>query len=268
MYKFIINKFKPIETIPQKKGILYWLRVFMYKLSSTLEVLVLLLLWLFIFSNKSTLGGFTREEIITYILVGSFIALITKYFLHRIIAYDLHSKHSEMLVSKPLKYFRQVIFNGLGKNVFPFFMAVGLQVLILYLFIDSFVINFNILYISVIALMVILAFITEFLLAYLAQLFIFWAFESGEFYTILVRLKKFLAGNYFPLSLLPTVFVEASLILPFAYSFFVPTELYLKKISLSTGLRGVGIQIMWIILLYFFIRMTWNRRLKKKEAKI
>jgi ABC-type uncharacterized transport system permease subunit len=43
-------------------------------------------------------------------------------------------------------------------------------------------------------------------------------------------------------------------------------QLYLKKIDLITGLKGLGVQIIWIIILYFIIKLVWNRGLKKYEG--
>ncbi len=261
----LYTKFKPIKMIGQEKGVLDYLRMLMYKISSALEVLILILLWLAIFSNKSVFKGFTIEEMVTYIIAGSLIGLISRYFIHRIISHDLFSSDSESLVYKPIKYFFHILIKGFGRNILPFIVAVTLHLLILYFFLDSFVINLEATYLAVIMLMVLLAFITEFLMAYLANLFIFWKFESSEFYTILARLKKILAGNYFPLSLLPAIFVNISLALPFAYLFFVPTQLYLKKIDIASGLRGVGVQILWIILLYICVKLVWRAKFKKKE---
>ena len=237
----------------------------MYKISSALEALILILLWIAIFSNKSAFKGFTLEEMITYIIAGSLIGLISRYFIYRIISHDLSNKDSNLLVDKPIKYFFHIIIKSFGRNILPFIISVALHFLILYFFLDSFIINLEAAYFAVIMLMVLLAFITEFLMVYLANLFIFWKFESSEFYNIVVRLKKILAGNYFPLSLLPAIFVNISLALPFAYLFFVPMELYLKKIDIAAGLRGLGIQILWIIFLYICIKFVWKNKFKKKE---
>lgn len=251
--------------IGRKKGVLSYLRVFMYKISSALEALILILLWMAIFSNKSVLNGFTLEEMITYIIAGSLIGLVSRYFLYRIISHDLFNSDSKLLVYRPIEYFFHILVKCFRRNILPFVMAAMLHLLILYFFIDSFVINLEAEYIAIIILMVILAFITEFLMVYLANLFIFWKFESNEFYAVLVRLKKILAGNYFPLSLLPAVFVNISLALPFAYLFFVPAQLYLKKIDIALGLRGIGIQVLWIIFLYVCIKFAWSARFEKKK---
>ncbi len=260
-------KIAPVDQPVQKRGLFYYARVFIYKTSGILEVLAILLLWLIIFTNKSVLGGFTRQEIITYIIAGNLIGLISGYFLHRIIASDIYGQNSKLLVYKPIKYFFLILPKGFGRNFLPFIIAVIYHLLVLYFFLDYIVINFNILYLSVITAMIVLAFIIEFLLAYLLNLFVFWTLEAKGPYKILIRLKNFLAGAYFPLSLLPPVFVSVGLVLPFAYSFFVPMELYLKKIDLATGLRGMIVQLIWIGVIYALIQLTWSRQIKKKLEK-
>ena len=100
---------------------------------------------------------------------------------------------------------------------------------------------------------IVLGFIFEFLLAFAAKSFISWSEESNYFLKIISRLKKLIAGNYFPLSLLSLSVLNLSLFLPFAYSFFVPTQLYLGKLSLDYALRGLLVQIFWILVLYTII---------------
>ena len=260
-------KITPVDKLSQKVSIWHYARVFIYKVSGMLEILAILALWLYIFSSKSILGGFTREEIITYIIVGNIISFFIGYVLHRVIRRDVIDDNSKLLLYKPFKYLFYVLLHGLGKIILPFILSVIFYLLLLYFFIDSLVVNLGIHYISIILAMVTLAFIIEFLISYLVNLHIFWVIESGHLYVITVRLKRFLAGQYFPLSLLPLVFVKASLFLPFAYSFFVPMQLYLKKIDLTTGVKGLGVQVVWIILLYMFIQKSWSSQLKKQAEK-
>lgn len=260
-------QFKPLKLIKEKGSAWRYLSAFMYKIGSTLEILIVLLLWLLIFSNTSILKGFTREEIITYIIAGNLISLLTSYFLYRVITHDIVKGEAKLLVYQPVRYFLYILARGLGKNFFPFIMSAIFHIILLYFLLDSFVINLNLLYLGVILLMVILAFIIEFLIAYLLRLYVFWTIKSSQFYTVLMRIKKFLAGNYFPLSLLPPLFLSASLSLPFAYSFFVPMQLYLKKIDLGTGLKGIGVQFIWIILMYTFIKITWQKKIKQSRIK-
>jgi ABC-type uncharacterized transport system permease subunit len=65
---------------------------------------------------------------------------------------------------------------------------------------------------------------------------------------------------YFPLSFLGVSFLTISLFFPFAYSFYVPTQLYLNNISYEQGVIGLMVQLFWIVVLYFVIKISWKRK--------
>ncbi|MFZ2969740.1 MAG: ABC-2 family transporter protein, partial [Minisyncoccia bacterium] len=132
--------------------------------------------------------------------------------------------------------------------------------------IDKVIINFNLGMIAVLLAMIFLAFIIEWQISYLVGLIAFWTDEVDGIYTTVTQVRKFFAGGYFPLSLLPAFFVNLSFALPFAYSFFIPTQLYLGKIGIETGIQGLFVQIIWIILLNFIIKLVWQRGLKRYEG--
>ena len=103
------------------------------------------------------------------------------------------------------------------------------------------------------------------LLFFIARIFVFWSLTSKTQFNVLVKLKKILAGAYFPLSILPPLYFKLSLLLPFAYGFFVPTEFFLKKMSLKDGINGIFIELSWIIILYVFIKLTSFKNENKKN---
>lgn len=251
---------KRLDDIKKKKPTLNHAGIFVLKIGSILELLIIVLFWLLLFTRYQELFGLTREEIITYILVGNILGLAANFIWARIIARDIKSTESKLLILKPIKYFEYILKRAFGKFFPTFIFVVGLNLILLQVFIGSFPVNLNPLILIVIFLMVILAFIIEFLIAYLLNLFIFWTIESVDIYRVLIRTKKLLAGAYFPLTLLPLALLQISLFLPFAYSFFVPTALYLKKLDLSYGIFGLGVQAAWIIVLYTVIKFVWDKK--------
>ena len=96
----IISIAKPYK----KKTIFSYLKSFIYKTSETLEILIILILWLYIFKNQNNLLEFTREEIITYLIFGNIIGIITGLLLKRILKHELISKNSELIIKNPIKY--------------------------------------------------------------------------------------------------------------------------------------------------------------------
>jgi ABC-2 type transport system permease protein len=104
------------------------------------------------------------------------------------------------------------------------------------------------------------------LLSFLIGLIAFWTDEVSGIESTYERLKKFFSGGYFPLSLLPPSFLNLSYALPFAYSIYVPSQLYLNKLDIGTGLRGIGVQVTWILILFGVIHVVWKRGLRRYEG--
>jgi len=261
-YNKYMQKFTPLTEIAKKNIFLEKLRSFASNISGFIEIVIILGLWFILFGDTSSLGGFTREEIMAYLLLGNLISIINSYVLYKIINHDLINPNSKMLILKPIKYFFHIIKSGFSKYFLNFLVLIVFDLALIYFLIEDFTFHFDLNYILVILVITILSFVIEFLLAYLTNLYIFWIMDSSDLYKIILRLKKFLSGSYFPLSLLPVLYLNISLLLPFAYSFFVPTQLYLKNIDISAGVFGVLIQIFWIIILYFLIRIVWNKKNK------
>ncbi|MCD4762074.1 ABC-2 family transporter protein [bacterium] len=254
-----------LKTSNKKRGLIYYILSFFYKLSGILEVVIILSVWMFLFSRSELLGGFTREEMIAYIIIGNLIGLLATIFLYRVIVSDVNHENSKMLIYRPLEYLREVLLKRLVKNLLPFFIAVIFNSFLLFFLLESVEVTVNPFHLIVIGLMIILAFIIELLIAYIVKLFVFWTIESKELFSLINWLKKFLAGGFFPLSFLSPVLVGVSLFFPFAYSFYVPTELFLKKIDILVGIKGLGVQTLWIIVLYLFIKIVLDNRLKKEH---
>ncbi len=261
-----MKKFLAIVRAFWQRSLTYRFTVVAYRIGEICEVLVLILMWTAIYGNQKIISGFTLQEMITYILVGNFFNALIRNFLANYIARDIKDGRLSMFLIKPMGYFSYILTQELGRISLATIMSVLSQTIVIVFFANVFIWNRSAQYLLIIILMVILAFITELLLSYLIGLIAFWTDEVEGVYTTIDRIKKFFSGGYFPLSLLPLVFVKASFLLPFAYSFFIPAQLYLKKIDLSVGIEGLMIQAIWIIALYIIIKIVWGRGLKKYEG--
>lgn len=231
-----------------------------------MEMIIIILMWATIYRTQPIIQGYTLNEMITYVLVGNLINFIVRNFLTDVISTDIKDGRLSIFLTKPIDYMSYMFFREIGRISVSFIMSILTQLLIMGFFLDKIIFNFDILYSVLIFLMIILAYVLEWLLSYLIGLIAFWVLEVDGIYTTAYRLRKFFSGGYFPLSLLPPIFVNASFLLPFAYSFYIPTQLYLKKMDLMTGIKGLGVQLVWIVLLYLIIKIVWRRGLKKFEG--
>jgi ABC-2 type transport system permease protein len=256
-----INKMQGINISKEKRSPMETIGFFLERIGSGFEVVFILLIWFFIFSNTKVLGDFDVEDMVAYLLIGNLIGLFTSYLLRKTVRFNIGQGDLKMFYYKPFAYIIRVFSRTLKKIILPFFLSISLNLLLLYFFVNSLYLNSELKYLVLIIFMMILAFFTELLLAFIFDIYVFWSIESK----MISRLKKILAGAYFPLSFLGTSFLTISLLMPFAYSFYVPTQLYLKNISFEQGLIGLSVQLLWIAILYFVIKISWQRKVQKSK---
>lgn len=261
-----MKKFFAIVKAFWQRALTYRFTVLSYRVGEIGEMFVLVLMWSAIYDGQTIISGLTLQEMITYILIGNFFHALIRNFLPDVIARDIREGRLSTFLIKPIGYFSYILSQEIGRISFATMMSTVSSILIVVFFAHTFIWNFDIVYLLVIFAMVILAFVVELLLAYLIGLIAFWTDEIDGLYATIDRVKKFFSGGYFPLNLLPLAFVQVSFMLPFAYSFFVPAQLYLGKLDVSVGLQGLLVQVVWILVLYGVIRIVWNRGLRRYEG--
>ena len=249
-----------------QRALTYRFTVLTYRIGEICELLVLILMWRAIYDGQEMIAGFTFAEMVTYLLIGNFFQAIIRNFLSGVVARDIKDGRLSMFLIRPIGYFHYILVQEIGRISLATILSVLSQFLVILFFLHIFVWNFDGLTLLLIFVMIFLAFLVELLLSYLIGLIAFWTDEVDGLYASLERIKKFFSGGYFPIHLLSSLFVQLSFLFPFAYSFYIPAQLYLKKIDKSIGLQGILIQCLWMIILYAIIRFVWQRGLKKYEA--
>lgn len=261
-----MQKYLTIINVFWQRALTYRFTVFAYRVGETTELIVLIIMWTAIFQSSNLIGGFTLKEMVTYLLIGSLFRVMVRNFLADVIARDIKNGTLSMYLIQPMSYFTFVLTKEVGRISVATLLSMLSQLIVIALFFNQIFFNFNLLYLLIIFLMLILAFFTELLISYLVGLIAFWTDEVEGIYSSINSLKQFFSGGFFPLSLLPPLFLAISFFLPFAYSFYIPTQLYLQKISLQQGIQGLGVQIVWIVLLLLIIKVVWKYGIKRYEG--
>ncbi len=245
----------------------YRFTTLMYRIGEIAEILVLILMWTAIYSSGSgVIKGFTLNEMITYVLVGNLCSVAVRNFLPGFISRDINEGRLSMFLVKPIPYVKYIFINELGRAALATVVSVFSQIIVILFFLDKVTFNTDPVYLILIVVMVFFAFIIEWLIGFLVGTIAFWTDEVEGMQSTIDRIKRFFAGGYFPLSLLPTVLATVSIYLPFAYSFYFPAQLYLKKMNIHAGVVGLVIQFVWIIILSCLLHFVWKKGLRKYEA--
>lgn len=266
----MLNHIKQVVVIIKTawlRNLNYRFTIIMYRVGEITELLVLILMWTAIYTGGTgVIKGFTLNEMVTYVLVGNMCSLAVRNFLPAYVSRDIVEGRLSMFLVRPISYIKYIFVNELGRSFLATFLSLLSQMIVVLFFLDKFLFNGSTIYLLLITAMIFLAFVIEMLIGFLIGTIAFWTDETEALQLTIDRIKRFFSGGYFPLSLLPVALATASIYLPFAYSFYFPAQLYLKKISIHDGLIGLGVQLVWIIILSGILHFVWKKGLKKYEA--
>lgn len=261
------DQFTAFSRVEWQKVLTWRVSVFVYRISEVIESTILVSMWIFIYASSAGLiKGYTQNEMITYVLVGGLCLAFTRNFIYSSISRDIEKGDLSLFLVKPVSYIKFNIYSEFGGLILTFIVSILSQFVIISIFSSKFIFNMDIKVLLIMFIMLIFAFFIEILVGILIGLIAFWTTEINGFQNMIFIIKKFFAGMYFPLSLLPASLAFVGYYLPFAYSFFMPAQLYLGKVDLNTAIKGLGIQLVWIVILSFIVRIVWSRGLKKYEA--
>lgn len=238
-----------------------------YSFGHIFEIVAQVIIWTVIFQNISLVKGYTYQEMLTYVVVGWFILFATSnYGFEEKIAREIQEGRLSNIIVKPINYIKYIMSISIGRIIFAFFVVTCIEVILIFLLRDKIIINIQWEVISLLIIMMVVAFFIRLFFSILVGFLAFWLTEVDGTYYSLNIFSKFLSGAYFPLGLLPMSIFNAVIWFPFAYTFFIPIQLYLGKINIYEGIKGLIIQFIWFFLLYGIIKIVWKRGLKKYES--
>jgi ABC-2 type transport system permease protein len=123
----------------------------MYRIGEIAETVVLILMWTAIYTGGSgVIKGFTLSEMITYVLVGNLFSVAVRNFLPGFVSRDISEGRLSMFLVKPISYIRYIFLNELGRIAFTTIASVGSQFIVILFFLDKFIFNTDVAYLSLI----------------------------------------------------------------------------------------------------------------------
>lgn len=263
-----LDQFITFSKIQWQKVLFWRLSVFVYRIGEMLEKIILVSMWVFIYGSSSgMIKGYSMEEMVTYVLMGGLFSAMSFNLIWGSVSRDIEKGDLSLFLVKPVSYIKYQIYTEFGGWALNILASILAQSIVIFLFIDKLIINKDIKTLAVILLMIALTIFIEILIGLLMGFIAFWSEgEVGGFHNLVTIIRKFFSGVYFPLSLLPSSLSFVGFYLPFAYSFFVPAQIYLGKMDLDNAWKGIVIQLIWIFILSILVKLVWKAGLKKYEA--
>jgi viologen exporter family transport system permease protein len=94
----------------------------------------------------------------------------------------------------------------------------------------------------------------------------FWTTRGAAIFDLYMATELLLSGRLVPMPLMPDWVQEISRFLPFQYAFYFPINSLIGELSGPELLRGLGAQLLWILIGFGIFRVAWRFAIRHYSA--
>lgn len=261
------HKYRQVFLVGLQSNLVYRWNFAIRGFFALFHLVVVFILWGAAYAGRETIGGFDLAQTMTYFvvllmmqffigafnedyqiseeirngLINQFLLKPINYFLYRFTIYGAARCVSGLLFLLPLAVAYPFISQHLAFPAEPWRLGVGLVAMLL-----SALIQFSI--------------------AFCFGLLTFWFLEIQGFVILSFAIESLLGGQMFPLDLMPEWVFRIAQYLPFYYQMYFPVAIFTGRIDEALAVQGLGIQVLWVVLLLAFNHFLWTRGLRRHTA--
>lgn len=225
--------------------------------------LVMILFW----RGASAIPDWSMQQITSYyfliIILGAFIMTHIEEEIGR---KDIHEGQLTMFLLKPFSYIGMKFFYALPNRLIQGIFGVLFFLILFLLFPNMFSLTESPLLLLLGVFVVVGGFFIAFLFKMIVGLFAFWMTEARGLFDVINAFLMIFAGYLMPLSLFPSWLANVTYLLPFSYMLYFPVLAFEGKLKIEELLHVLGMQALWIGLLFFLYKIVWNAGIKKYSA--
>lgn len=261
-----MRKLLAVLKIGFKNAVVYRTDFFLWGFNEFLNTLLYLFVWIFIFGERNKIGGFTLPETVTYLIGSGLITNIISTWVTQHIEADVKSGWLSNLLIKPLSYPRSRLYFSISSKPVNLLIRTLVYLGLALFYQNKLVITVDFITIFLVIVSIGIAFVISYLIDFLTGCLAFWTTTTEGMVGIAKTVGNIFSGVYAPISFFPGWFQATASVLPFFYIQYFPMLIYLKKVSMIEAVKGIGIQIVWVLVLYVLARFVWRKGVRKYEG--
>lgn len=210
-----------------------------------------------------TIGGFTFEEMMVYLIIGLLFQAIRSADISDRISQVIKTGDISIYLCRPVNFVKSLLFEGIGAKVVNFVMFVMFLTVMTYLFGLPYPQGgIFAIFLVYAVLMILFDIILYVIIGGLA----FWFVEIWGIKSSIEQILWILSGRVLPLTLFPAWFQSFMMFTPFMYLEFTFASLYLGKLTVPEALRAMGIFTLWIGVFALLMIWVYRKGFRKLEA--
>ncbi|TMC71599.1 MAG: hypothetical protein E6J13_07030 [Chloroflexi bacterium] len=244
-----------------KTVLTYRFNLVMSLVSLLLQIYLLRVVWSAIYANRTDVGAFPLEQLVTYLTIAN----LQIWVINPQLAWDVSQRVREGQIAvdlaRPVPFPGQMIAQHVGGTI-------GVLPLVAIALPAAFIagslrppasVESGVFYLA----SVVLAYGVMALMGLLLGFVAFWTLETTGMVAIFRFANLFFAGGLVPLAFFPAPLRTVAEALPFQTQAFIPVSLYLGRIQGTDAFRALGLQLLWLVLLGAVAAAVWRRAVTK-----
>jgi ABC-2 type transport system permease protein len=214
---------------------------------------------IYAYSGQQIIAGYTFNQLITYFVLSSVTMSLLWNDVDDKVSRQVRKGKMTKALLYPMDYIIRNLFGSMGGKS----MVILLQTLPVFV-LGILVFGIQIKWASLLYLPVmLLAYLLNYTICFIVGATSFWFKDNKGLISIRQAIVGFLAGSVIPLSFLPLFLQKLSWFMPFQYISFIPINTFLGKYEPVFILQILGVQLVWIFVLYIILRLLWNSGIKR-----
>lgn len=239
----------------------YRLSFILWRVRQLMSLFITFFLWSAIFEKNVHILGYTKETILSYILLSSVISGFTIATRTGDVSTEIIQGDIINYLTKPVSFFNFQLARDFADKMFNFSFAIFEILLVIFLFKPPIFIQRDIWVYPIFFFFILIGAVIAFFLNISISFIAFWTTEVWAPRFILYIFLPFMAGSYFPLDILPRPIYYLVLATPFPYLYYLPAKIYLSGVD-PFILFEMGLGLLWVFISYKMALFLWNRGIK------
>ncbi len=255
-----MKKYLAVLTVTTKEFFVYRLNFILWRFRVVLNILLPLFLWSAVLDRNPVIGSYDRLQFVSYLLYGNLIATFVFGTRTFEISSDINDGRIINNLLKPVSFFNYHFAREIADKMVNLFFAIFEIIFLIWLFKLNIVSPRNLPLFLVV-------FINSVLISYFINLSLsfigFWTTEVWPIRFIFTVLLFFVAGNYFPLDILPKPIYQLILATPFPYLFYLPAKILInQQLTINDFSNELFFSYFWLFASFFLARLVWQKGTK------
>jgi ABC-2 type transport system permease protein len=256
-----IRKYVSLAKMTLAQTIAYPRALLLRLLTQVFSAVALFALWQAIAAHGVGLGDYTLAEIKAYVSIALLTNMIMTFAEWRV-AWLILDGSIAMELLKPLDFQRARLAETVGSAVFEAIVALAIISL------------FGLVYGGIalphaaatwllVLVSLLLSLLIKFSVIYLTGLLCFWTSSALGMTWLRIAIMNLLSGALIPLTFFPAWLRTFAFALPFQGIVYIPASLYLGRSTGLAAIQLVGLQLLWVVVLWACGRALWGRAVRQ-----